>query len=318
MTTDTPHLHDPIQPNAVSVYNQDALDDFPVLKAFQQYIDAEQEKARKRMVSLCLCFSVLIALVIAVFLTMLFTMSERNQTLNDRLVEYAINDRDRAPAAPSTPPANDAALKAVAESLAALQKQIATQNENKPAPAGVKTPEQLAFEEHQRRETEKLNREKKRLEEERKKLAEEKERLRRLEVEHHRRRLYPEYYNEKKPTQQPTATEPKRPADKKPLRVTEDDIAEILREVDGEAMNQAPAAPEPAKKASAQPPANEKNAVREKTNTAEKKADAQPTDAKKPKIDNDGDAIEYFKEEEEYKIPVNVKGKKSNWRIPLN
>ena len=27
--------------NAVSVYSQDAMDDFPVLKAFQQYIDAE-------------------------------------------------------------------------------------------------------------------------------------------------------------------------------------------------------------------------------------------------------------------------------------
>ena len=37
--------------NAVSVYGQtDGLDDFPVLKAFQQYIDSEQAKARKRMV----------------------------------------------------------------------------------------------------------------------------------------------------------------------------------------------------------------------------------------------------------------------------
>ena len=35
--------------NAVSVYSQDAMDDFPVLKAFQQYIDAEQAKARKRL-----------------------------------------------------------------------------------------------------------------------------------------------------------------------------------------------------------------------------------------------------------------------------
>jgi hypothetical protein len=35
-----------IPPNAVSLYNNDAMDDFPVLKAFQQYIDAEHAKAR--------------------------------------------------------------------------------------------------------------------------------------------------------------------------------------------------------------------------------------------------------------------------------
>ena len=39
---------------AVSVYDAgNAMDDFPVLKAFQQYIDAEQAKAQKRMLFLC-------------------------------------------------------------------------------------------------------------------------------------------------------------------------------------------------------------------------------------------------------------------------
>ena len=32
----------PAANNAVSIYGQEGLDDFPVLKAFQQYIDAEQ------------------------------------------------------------------------------------------------------------------------------------------------------------------------------------------------------------------------------------------------------------------------------------
>ena len=47
--------------NAVSVYSQDAMDDFPVLKAFQQYIDAEQAKAQKRMTTLCIFFALLMA-----------------------------------------------------------------------------------------------------------------------------------------------------------------------------------------------------------------------------------------------------------------
>ena len=46
-----------INQNAVSVYGQEGLDDFPVLKAFQQYIDAEQIKSRKRMVMLSIFFA---------------------------------------------------------------------------------------------------------------------------------------------------------------------------------------------------------------------------------------------------------------------
>ena len=56
-----------IPPNAVSVYGQtaDAMDEFPVLKAFQQYIDAEQAKARKRLISLGIFFAILTGAVIA-------------------------------------------------------------------------------------------------------------------------------------------------------------------------------------------------------------------------------------------------------------
>ena len=36
-----PEVDAPIPPNAMRLYGQsDAMDDFPVLKAFQQYIDA--------------------------------------------------------------------------------------------------------------------------------------------------------------------------------------------------------------------------------------------------------------------------------------
>ena len=43
--------------NAISLFAQTAnANDFPVLKAFQEYIDAEQSKARKRMLGLSIFF----------------------------------------------------------------------------------------------------------------------------------------------------------------------------------------------------------------------------------------------------------------------
>ena len=45
--------------NAVSIFGQGGSpNDFPVLKAFQEYIDAEQAKARKRMLGLSVFFIV--------------------------------------------------------------------------------------------------------------------------------------------------------------------------------------------------------------------------------------------------------------------
>ena len=45
---------------AVRVYDQaNAAGDFPVLKAFQEYLEAEQAKANKRMLALAIFFIVL-------------------------------------------------------------------------------------------------------------------------------------------------------------------------------------------------------------------------------------------------------------------
>lgn len=293
-----PNISNPLGQNAVSVYQDNAMDDFPVLKAFQQYIDAEQEKARKRMVSICICFGVLIGIVIAVFLTMLYTMSERNQSLNDRLVEYAISDRDRdreAAAVPQSNPQTEAALKAMTETLAALQKQLLEEKKKNVAPViPVKSAEQIAFEERQREETEKLIRAKALLEAEKKHLAEEKERLRQEEIERHRRRLYPEYYQNQKGAAATVPATPS-PAEKKHPQLTDADIADILREADAILPSQETALPAKKSATPSQP----------------------PTEKKAVEID-EGSAIKYFKEDEEYQIPVDIKGKKSSWRVPLD
>ena len=89
-----PEVDNPMPNNAVRLYG-DAMDDFPVLKAFQQYIDAEQAKARKRLLSLGIFFGILTGAIIAVFVLLLLNVSQRNQELNDRLVEYAMKDRSQ-------------------------------------------------------------------------------------------------------------------------------------------------------------------------------------------------------------------------------
>ena len=118
-----------IPENAISIYGQnDAADDFPVLKAFQQYIDSEQAKARKRMLLLCAFFSALMFIVISVFVVLLISASSRNQMLNDRLVEFAMNDRYQKadqPSAAVQPSSQDAAaILALTTKLEDLQKKL--------------------------------------------------------------------------------------------------------------------------------------------------------------------------------------------------
>jgi len=101
---------DPRQAGAVSVYGQgDALDDFPVLKAFQQYIDSEQVKAHKRLMMVCTFFSILVIVVVAVFLAIIAnlrtgdhsaeatikTLSENNSNLQKQLLDQSVRMNDQ-------------------------------------------------------------------------------------------------------------------------------------------------------------------------------------------------------------------------------
>lgn len=285
-----------IPQTAISVYQQDnAMDDFPVLKAFQQYIDAEQIKSRKRMVSLCVFFGVLMTIIVAVFMFMLHSISTRNQQLNDRLVEYAMRDRQpavmpQAPA-PQVSDANEAAMRAMTDTLVALQKQIAEQQQRpqqvfaapvvqapaSPAPVvsalPEPTPEEVAIEQRTRAAEEKLRKARALLDAEKRKLAEERERLRQEEVERHRRRLYPEFYSEKKPNPQPQPQ-----AQKPQQKISDEDIADILREVD------------------------------EVSGSMSEDED----------LDDDmEDAIEYF-HDDDYEVPTEAKGTASKWHVPLD
>lgn len=78
--------------------------EFPVLKAFQQYIDAEQAKAQKRMVGLSIFFIVLLVVVVVTFILVLMPLLSRNQSLQDRLLDVVFQQKMAQQAQQPMPP----------------------------------------------------------------------------------------------------------------------------------------------------------------------------------------------------------------------
>ena len=287
-TAGLPGMNPDIPENAISIYGQnDATDDFPVLKAFQQYIDAEQAKARKRMLLLCAFFGGLMFVVISVFVVLLVSVSSRNQMLNDRLVEYAMKDRyQRVDQPPATvdrqqPSQEAAAILTLTTKLEDLQKKLAesqasAERAEKAAAEAAKprepTPEELE-----------IARLKVLLSTEREKQAVEREKRRQAELEDYRRKHYPELYEKKEPVQ-----EEEMPARRKTRVQRKSASDELLDEVD-QILNESKAVSyfddedeaAPVKKAA--PP-------------------SQPQPQPAPK--------------KEFSIPVDVRGSSSRWSVP--
>ena len=328
----------PTANNAVSIYGQEGLDDFPVLKAFQQYIDAEQSKSRKRMIMLCVFFGFLMSVMIVVFLFMLRDASARNQSLNDKLVEYVMKERERQPVvvqptAPVQNAANDAAIKAMTDTLAALQKQMADQQtkmieqqakleESRAkmaeeqlkavAAAAAKaqdttgpSKEQLALQKKIDEDTAKLVKARALLKAEKDKIAAEKEKLRREEVERQRRRLYPEYYEKKDAADKAAADKKQSPLDEldEPVsyfnaydnELDDDELDDLVPSK----PKSKPAAAAPAKKPAA--PAKKPTPPSAASNPQPKPA--APAKAKPATSDR-------------YVVPVEINGADSDWLIP--
>ena len=221
--------------NAVSIYgNNDAMDDFPVLKAFQQYIDSEHAKARKRLISLGIFFGAFTGVIIAIFVILLMNVSARNQALNDRLIEFAMKDRDRGQAAVVVQPPiqqDNSALMAVTAKLESLQKQLLESRSEKVEVKAQKVQESPKGPSPAELEVLKL---KALLSAEKEKLAEEKKRQKEFELEAYRRKYYTELYEEKpEPVRQPATrkTAPKRKLE--PIEDIDDEDAEDISLDDG-------------------------------------------------------------------------------------
>ena len=228
-----PEIDSEIPENAVRLYGEaDAMDDFPVLKAFQQYINSEQAKARKRLLTLGIFFGALMIVVISVFVMLLLNVSTKNQELNDRLVEFAMKERDRQPAGSAVvvqPSQDNSAILALTSKIEAMQKELAESRE-KAEKAAVEEAERIRKEAAKPKGPTPQELEIKRLKallaEEREKQSAEREKQRQIELEEYRRKHYPELYEEKKPAKPAAKKKAPQPEPK------EDDTEDLLEEVD--------------------------------------------------------------------------------------
>jgi hypothetical protein len=193
--------------HSVSVYGADAMDDFPVLKAFQQYIDAEQARARKRLLTLGVFFGVLMLVVISVFVVMLYGAGQRNQVLNDRLIEFAMKerDRDRQAAVVVQPPVqqDNSAILALTAKMEELQHKLAAsqkiaEDAEKARAAAVKAAAAASTPKGPSAEQLEIQRLKALLAAEKERKAAEASRRRQEELEAYRRKHYPELYEKPK------------------------------------------------------------------------------------------------------------------------
>ena len=291
-TPEIPDIDPQVPPNAVRVYETDATDDFPVLKAFQQYINAEQAKSRKRVIVLCVFFVCLMAIVIGVFVALLINLSARNQALNDRLIEYAMR-KESAPttaaAAPVVvqPPQDSAAILALTAKLDALQKKLAEDQAKaeQAAKEAAERAEKAAIEAAKPKGPTKEELEIKRLkalllaekEKSNAEAAAERERRRQEEIEEYRRKHYPELYTQ--PKRKPTA-ETKKPVKKSlpSAQKLKEQEEEVDREI--EALSY----------------------FDDENDEVEKTAKPLPSEKLEP--------------EKKYSIPVEIRGSSTSWKIP--
>lgn len=212
-----------------------STNDFPVLKAFQEYIDAEQAKARKRMVGLAAFFIVLLVVVVVTFTLIMTAFISRNQALSDKLLDIALKERPQAqppvqPVVTVQPTVQQPAqqttenvLKPVLEQLEKLATAVAkSQQQPAPAPVVVTTapapqPVAVSLPPTESAETirlrEELRKQQEALKVEQDKL---KEAIRQAEIEKHRRRLYPEYYAREEAQKQKINREPTRATEGQP------------------------------------------------------------------------------------------------------
>ena len=216
---------------AVSIFDQAAgLNDFPVLKAFQQYIDAEQAKARKRMLGLSVFFILLLIVIVVMFTLVVMSIINRNQALSDRLLDMALRERNNPqPVVNVQPPApqivqpvqavpQENALKPVLEKLESFVATLAARQQpvapapvvvTTAAPAAIPAAVQQTDSAEIARMREELKKHKADLEAEHARLKETQEKLKQAEIEKHRRRLYPEYYAQKEAQSRVPAPEAK-------------------------------------------------------------------------------------------------------------
>ena len=236
--------------NAVSLFGQSGgVNDFPVLKAFQEYIDAEQAKARKRMLGLSVFFILLLIVVVITFTLVITSVIGRNQQLSDRLLDIALREKTSTQPVVNVQSPAPAVVQPSVESaeLVRLREELRREKEERkseqakrdedrfnklldaiskpqqqpvaaPTPVVVTTSPSSVLQPTTAESAElvRLREELRREKEERQaEQAKAKEEKRKAEIEAHRRRLYPEYYAQEdaRKAASEAAAEPVRPVE---------------------------------------------------------------------------------------------------------
>ncbi len=202
--------------SALRLYSSaDNLNDFPILKAFQEYVNEEQSKAQKRMTLLCVIFMLILLVVVGVFTVLLVRSNHDNSQLSGRLLEMAL----KAQSAPLLSTSSSDAVKSLTDSITQIQTKMSEQqiklaqeqqalfeeklrlitatkqDEARPQPPSPA----LRTSARKNKETEvRLKKEAARLKDERAQLEREKAELHKQQVELNRRKLYPEFYQKDK------------------------------------------------------------------------------------------------------------------------
>lgn len=108
--------------------SQSGSDAFPVLKAFQDYLESERQRARQRTVILSGIFAVVILVVIAGFMAIWFSTMRDMRETNARLLQAAISGKSQTEAAqqqtpprPSSATSAEETAKLVADAVAKAQ-----------------------------------------------------------------------------------------------------------------------------------------------------------------------------------------------------
>lgn len=105
--------------------SQSGGDAFRVLKAFQDYLESERQRARRRMTILGCVFAAVIVVVVGAFMAIWFATMRNMQATNAQLLQAALSSRERETpqpvVAPQPQPSAADTAKAVAEAIATAQ-----------------------------------------------------------------------------------------------------------------------------------------------------------------------------------------------------
>ena len=134
-TPETPYEVPESGSGLVAMYNAAShanAESFPVLKAFQDYIEAERAQARKRVMQLSVFFAVLMGVVVTGFLTAGIFMLRNMSDVQTKLLDVALAAKEShapppqpvvvsAPAAPAPSPLFEASVREISHATTELR-----------------------------------------------------------------------------------------------------------------------------------------------------------------------------------------------------